>query len=348
MAKTQANIYLTIWTDPDFLTLPPNAKLLYFVLLTHPTLNYCGVADWRENRLATMTGGLTIDELRHAAWQLGKRRMLAVDPDTEEVLVRSFVRHDGVLKQPNTTKGMVREYGAIMSLKLRELVTLETRRAVAENPEWKGGVFTEPITKQFPGSSGYAGEMVPDWFEMASGNPTGNTSVDPTPNPSGNPTGIPSRNPSVDPKHTLTSTSTSTSTEVESVSASTEAAPLRNDVEELLDYLDEAITANGSRTPSRNKRNRDAMRLLIDKDGRAPADIRAVIDWAQNDSFWRSNILSASSLRDQYDKLRLQAQRNNDPPSQRSQVDNRVQAWMDLANDQYADPQPPELKVIGQ
>lgn len=40
--------------------------------------------------------------------------------------------------------------------------------------------------------------------------------------------------------------------------------------------------------------------------------------------------------------------RHGDPPSQRSQVDDRVQAWMDLANDQYADPNPPELKVIGQ
>lgn len=198
MARRQANVYLTIWNDPDFLTLSPDAKLLYFVLLTHPTLTYCGVADWREKRLATMTGGMTVESLRHAAWELGQKRMIAVDPDTEEVLVRSFVRHDGGLKQPNTAKGMVREYGTIMSLKLRELVTLETRRAVDENPDWKGIAEVGSVTKQFPDSTGGPSVFVPEGFRLGSIDPSANPSIDP------------SLDPSPDPLNTSTSTSTST------------------------------------------------------------------------------------------------------------------------------------------
>jgi phage replication O-like protein O len=45
--------------------------------------------------------------------------------------------------------------------------------------------------------------------------------------------------------------------------------------------------------------------LRIDK--RPAAEIRMVIEWSQADSFWRTNILSASSLRKQYDKLKLRA-----------------------------------------
>ena len=53
------------------------------------------------------------------------------------------------------------------------------------------------------------------------------------------------------------------------------------------------------------------MRLLIDKDGRNVEQIKAAIDFATNDEFWRSNILSASTLRKQYDRLRMKAQDQN-------------------------------------
>lgn len=38
-------------------------------------------------------------------------------------------------------------------------------------------------------------------------------------------------------------------------------------------------------------------------DKREPEEIAAVIDWCQNDSFWKSNILSTSKLRQKYDQL---------------------------------------------
>jgi len=98
------------------------------------------------------------------------------------------------------------------------------------------------------------------------------------------------------------------SSAVATATADTEIEAPRHDVEELLDYLNAGIASNGSKTPKRNKGNETAMRLLIDKDGRTPDQIRAAIDFATNDEFWRSNILSASKLRTQYDQLRLKAQ----------------------------------------
>lgn len=87
--------------------------------------------------------------------------------------------------------------------------------------------------------------------------------------------------------------------------------PPRPEIEEILDYLDEKIVANGCKKPGRNKRNRDAVRLMLDLDGRKPDQIRAAIDFATGDEFWRSNILSASKLREKYDTLAMQAQRSN-------------------------------------
>src|SRR5690606_15062696 len=77
----------------------------------------------------------------------------------------------------------------------------------------------------------------------------------------------------------------------------------RPDVEELLDHLDARIVGNGSKAPARTKRARDAMRLLLDKDGRTVEQIHHAIDWCQDDTFWRANILSAPKLREKYDQL---------------------------------------------
>lgn len=172
MARTQANVYLTIWADPDFRTLSPDAQWLYFVMLTHESLNYCGVMDWRPARLASMTVGMTVERVESAAFELGQRHMIAVDEVTEEALVRSFVRHDGVLKQPNPTRGMVREFGGIASLKIMELVAREVRRAFDEHPEWKGFEEAAPVRKQFSEPFVNAFEWVPNRFKNGAANPS--------------------------------------------------------------------------------------------------------------------------------------------------------------------------------
>jgi DNA-binding Lrp family transcriptional regulator len=44
-------------------------------------------------------------------------------------------------------------------------------------------------------------------------------------------------------------------------------------------------------------------RLMRERDGRTDKAIKYLIDWTQNDSFWKTNILSPSKLRKQYDQL---------------------------------------------
>lgn len=48
--------------------------------------------------------------------------------------------------------------------------------------------------------------------------------------------------------------------------------------------------------------------LLLRIDGRDPVEVERVIRWCQADSFWKSNILSPSKLRKQYDQLALKMQ----------------------------------------
>lgn len=50
---------------------------------------------------------------------------------------------------------------------------------------------------------------------------------------------------------------------------------------------------------------------MIRLDKRDPDEIASVIRWAQSDSFWRSNILSARKLREKWETLVLQSKRDN-------------------------------------
>jgi hypothetical protein len=84
-------------------------------------------------------------------------------------------------------------------------------------------------------------------------------------------------------------------------------------VTRVCDALADAIEANGSKRPVVTQAWHTAARLLLDKDGRSEEQVLNAIRWCQNDEFWRAVILSMPKLRQQYDRLRLAAQRATVP-----------------------------------
>lgn len=66
------------------------------------------------------------------------------------------------------------------------------------------------------------------------------------------------------------------------------------------------MIANGYKTPTIGQKWLDDARLLLDADKRDFDDAMALVDWAQDHHFWRSNIKSMTKFRAQYDTLRLQ------------------------------------------
>jgi hypothetical protein len=83
--------------------------------------------------------------------------------------------------------------------------------------------------------------------------------------------------------------------------------PPRADVEQLCTHLADKIEVNGSKRPTITKAWRDEARRLLDIDARPLDKALALIDWCQNDTFWRSNVQSMPKFRKQYDQLRLKA-----------------------------------------
>lgn len=137
MARDRANINTNIWTDTHWRALTSEQQWLYELLLTHPELNYTGVADWRPGRLAQYASDKSRQDIERIGAELQAERFVFIDEDTEEVLVRSFLRHDGLLKQPRLSVSMVNAFGAVASKSIREVIVHEMKRLYSESPEWK-------------------------------------------------------------------------------------------------------------------------------------------------------------------------------------------------------------------
>ncbi|MGO1547993.1 hypothetical protein [Microbacterium gubbeenense] len=135
MAREHAKIRLDIWADDEWRELDVECQHLYLLLLSHPTLNYVGVADWRPGRIAQLAKGMTADGVRETAGRLRAGGFVLADDDTEEILVRSFVKHDGLLKQPKLAVSMANAFGATASNAIRSVVAFEVQKQRERAPE---------------------------------------------------------------------------------------------------------------------------------------------------------------------------------------------------------------------
>ena len=138
MARNYAQVRVSIWQDDDFRSLPVEAQHLYFLLLTSPTLNLAGVGDWRPERIASLAGDWTPDDVRAAACTLSDRSYILTDESTEEVLVRTLVKHDGILRNPKTSAGMVSAWTGTYSKRLRAAIACEVQKLSDEVSESVG------------------------------------------------------------------------------------------------------------------------------------------------------------------------------------------------------------------
>jgi len=78
----------------------------------------------------------------------------------------------------------------------------------------------------------------------------------------------------------------------------------------LCNLLADLMVANGVKRPTISGKWIADIDKLIRIDEKTVEQVEAAIRWSQADSFWSSNIHSPAALRKQYEKMRLQAQRN--------------------------------------
>jgi hypothetical protein len=125
MGRSQANLKLGVFQGLRGLS--KDAKLLYFAILVEPTLNQAGIGALRERRWARDVE-LTGAETEKALQELDDKRYVFVDEDTEEILVRTLIRRDGVAEKPNLLWAACRAATLLVSPRLRRALAEELRK----------------------------------------------------------------------------------------------------------------------------------------------------------------------------------------------------------------------------
>lgn len=138
MARDHARMQTGLWDGEDWRALTLEGQWAYEMLCQQQALSYAGVIDFRPTRWAVLSTSATPKRVNLAIRELEKTKFVVVDRATEELLVRSYVRHDGVMERANMGKAVARAYFKIVSLTLRKVVIEELSRLYGAKPHLAG------------------------------------------------------------------------------------------------------------------------------------------------------------------------------------------------------------------
>lgn len=119
--RTFAQIDVDLWTRMADHDLSRDARQLFPFLLAQKKLSMAGALDLRVKVWATATL-MSRDELEHALGELEEIGWIAVDWDTDELVIPGYARRLQITNSKNV-KGMWRAWDRIESTDLRQVVT---------------------------------------------------------------------------------------------------------------------------------------------------------------------------------------------------------------------------------
>lgn len=141
MARTFAAFKGSAWSQDDWRELPHSCQWLYQLLISQPQINNLGVLHLAPRRWARLSADTTETSVTALLDELQNERYIYADWDFEELLVRTFIRHDGVEKVGNLVKSARKQFEQLQSETIRLILA-------HEYPE----IFTsgEPLLKPLP------------------------------------------------------------------------------------------------------------------------------------------------------------------------------------------------------
>ncbi|MGO1049805.1 hypothetical protein [Crossiella sp. CA198] len=197
-ARTHAAFYFDIWDDENFCNRTGPAQLFLHFLFEQPNLSYAGVLPLTMGRWARKLRSLGDERIRVALAELDTAAFVLIDEDTEEVLIRDFVRSDRLWRMPHMLTCSIREARLIHSATLRQAYGADLVRII-EDP-----TLAEEAARKFtPEHRAAAYELAGATAPFSPpGPPPGEPLPQPLSNPSANPSAGDNRTPPVTPAPT--------------------------------------------------------------------------------------------------------------------------------------------------
>jgi hypothetical protein len=291
-----SKVFVKIWHSKDFRMLSEEGKMLFLYLLTSPHRNMGGLYYLPLPYLC-FDVGLDEERVSKAFEELTDKDMALYDYNTQVVLIKKWFCYNPI-ENENQAKGLNKQLAEIPKSKLFKPFV----NCVKEYCK-----YIESILKGFDIPSENPSETLSKPYTKPG---TGTGTVSGTGNNSPNPPG-----PDAPPEPQEADVDESKHTE--------DSPPYR-----AAAYLRNRILENNARArvPPNDPEDKLMQKWAQEMDrlnrlgppggtkGYSWQEIRDLIDFSQDDDFWRSNILSASKLREKCVQLENQMKRNNYKP----------------------------------
>lgn len=314
MSRSFGMIFADMWEDEHFRTLSRNAQCTYCLLRSQEGVNAAGILILRVEWWSKSQADLTADQVRCDIDELWQAGFVLPDYETDELLIRYLVRKDGLYRKPNSVIAAGKAAKGAKSPEIKGALCAEFRTIANGLTEPVATADVVVLVNELIGHLDrfdVHSQMVRERFADGPSNGLrlhAGTPVDTAQAGSGHIAVTP----------VISSGTTSGSVEdprpknqdlrKPSSPAADAAGGARPEIDELCQHLIDRLRSNGVTTRLViTQKWRTATRLMLDKDGRSVAQVRNMIDWCQDDEFWRSNVMSMPTLREQYEQLRLKA-----------------------------------------
>lgn len=158
MARSHGIIKVSIWEpESEFRMLSRDAQRTYLLLISQPSINNCGVLAYTPERWARMAADDSLRAHKRALRELSDHRFVVSDTAAQELLVRTFIKHDKIESQPNLKKSAQRQFREIESPSIRGLLAMQHPwiTGAEPNPEPEPEPLpedevTEPLSEPLP------------------------------------------------------------------------------------------------------------------------------------------------------------------------------------------------------
>lgn len=122
-----AAVIVGLFDDPDFSALSDTAQAMFLKLLTDTRRDRVGSLPVRYRRWAATSAGWDLPTVEKALAELEATGFVVQDED--DVLVRSWVRYDQMLRQgPKAIASVVTDFDRVISERFREVILAEVQR----------------------------------------------------------------------------------------------------------------------------------------------------------------------------------------------------------------------------
>ncbi|ASR80668.1 replication initiation protein [Arthrobacter phage Piccoletto] len=140
--RTFGKIKLSAQSDPDWRGLSHTAQWLYWSLVGSESLTACGAMDYKPKHLQALSPTMNVAGVEAAMDELRAQKYVVLDEETDELLLRSYVRNDDVVLNKNMMVAVIKAWRKLASLKLRSVVVFELLRLKQEHPQ--AGIWEHP------------------------------------------------------------------------------------------------------------------------------------------------------------------------------------------------------------